>query len=343
MIEIDVAQINESYGSLRTDLYYTGHSFERALFSLKWLLQEERWKLAGSGFDDPQKFLETIRLDQFRVIAEERQAIAKLLKESLAASNREIAKAVGVSHVTINRDLGTNVPVREEISKENNDKNLQDGTFVPLSGAEAARLALRRETAVAARADRIAAIGEIAKGNRELGTDVKYPVIYADPPWRYENPPMGGGNRSIENHYPTLSLEEICALPVAQLATEDAILYMWATAPKLAECMQVLPAWGFDYRTNFVWIKDKIGMGYHARSQHEILLVAKRGNIPPPAVADRVSSVVSADRGRHSEKPEAFYELIESFYPTLPKIELFCRSPRDGWAVWGNQSEAAAA
>jgi len=201
---------------------------------------------------------------------------------------------------------------------------------------------IRADRAVVSRDVRIEKIAEIAKGNAPLDIAAKYPVIYADPPWRYENPPMGASNRSIENHYPTMSLEEICALPVPDIVTEDAILYMWATAPKLAECMQVLTAWGFEYRTNFVWIKDRIGMGYHARSQHEILLVAKRGSIPPPAVADRVSSVVAADRGEHSAKPAVFYDLIESFYPTLPKIELFCRSPRAGWAVWGNQSDRAA-
>ena len=199
---------------------------------------------------------------------------------------------------------------------------------------------VRAEREVARREERIEKIAEIAKGNAPLAVAAKFPVIYADPPWRYEH--AISGNREIENHYPTMSLEEICALPVGDIATDDAILYMWATAPKLAECMQVLAAWGFDYRTNFVWVKDKIGMGYHARSQHEILLVAKRGNIPPPAVADRVASVVMAERNEHSAKPVVFYELIESFYPTLPKIELFCRSPREGWAVWGNQSERAA-
>lgn len=199
---------------------------------------------------------------------------------------------------------------------------------------------VRAEREVTRRTERIEKIAEIAKGNAPLAVAAKFPVIYADPPWRYEH--AISNSREIENHYPTMSLDEICAMPVRDIVTDDAILYMWATAPKLAECMQVLTAWGFDYRTNFVWVKDKIGMGYHARSQHEILLVAKRGNIPPPAVADRVSSVVMAERGEHSAKPAVFYELIESFYPTLPKIELFCRSPREGWAVWGNQSERAA-
>ena len=184
-------------------------------------------------------------------------------------------------------------------------------------------------------------IEEIAKANRDLPTGVRYPVIYADPPWRYEHPPMGG-NRIIENHYPTMPLEEICALNISDLAGDDAVLYLWATAPKLAECMEVIGAWGFDYRTNLVWVKDKIGMGYYARNQHELLLVARRGELPPPKESDRLSSVVYADRGEHSVKPEVFHELIERWYPTLPKIELFSRAPRPGWDAWGNQASEAA-
>lgn len=183
-------------------------------------------------------------------------------------------------------------------------------------------------------------IEKIAKANRDLPTGTRYPVIYADPPWRYEHPPMGG-NRVIENHYPTMPLEEICALNVSALAGDDAVLYLWATAPKLAECMTVIEAWGFVYRTNLVWVKDKIGMGYYARNQHELLLVARRGELPPPKEADRLSSVVHADRVEHSAKPAVFHELIERWYPNLPKIELFSRAPRSGWDAWGNQAEAA--
>ena len=106
----------------------------------------------------------------------------------------------------------------------------------------------------------------------------------ADPPWRYEH--AISTSREIENQYPTMSLHEICGLDVAKLATDDAILYVWATAPKLAECIQVIDAWRFSYRTSFVWVKDKLGMGYYTRSQHELLLVATRGNMPAPAPSD---------------------------------------------------------
>jgi N6-adenosine-specific RNA methylase IME4 len=166
----------------------------------------------------------------------------------------------------------------------------------------------------------------------------KYPVIYADPPWRYENPPMGGSNRSIENHYPTMTLGEICDLPVEGIAADGTVLFMWATAPKLAECIQVIEAWGFTYRTCMVWVKDKIGMGYHARNRHEILLISKRGELAPPEPSNRPDSVLEAPRQEHSAKPVEYYSLIEQMYPGLPKIELFARGPREGWDTWGNQA-----
>jgi N6-adenosine-specific RNA methylase IME4 len=172
----------------------------------------------------------------------------------------------------------------------------------------------------------------------------RYPIIYVDPPWRYENPPIGASNRSIEAHYKTLTLEQICATPVADIAADHALLYLWATSPKLCECMQVITAWGFEYRTNLAWVKDKIGTGYHARAQHELLLIAKRGEMPAPLPGTQSSSVIFADRpDEHSEKPDVFYELIEGLYPGVGKIELFARNRRDGWAAWGNQVPAAAA
>ncbi len=163
----------------------------------------------------------------------------------------------------------------------------------------------------------------------------QYRVIYADPPWRYEHSKTD--SRKIENQYPTLPLEEICALPIADLAADDAILFLWATSPKLAESMQVIDSWGFIYRTCMVWVKDKIGMGYYARQQHELLLIAKRGDMPAPLPEDRQSSVVLAPRTGHSKKPQEFYEVIERMYPDQPRIELFARKERDGWTAWGNE------
>ena len=168
----------------------------------------------------------------------------------------------------------------------------------------------------------------------------KFAIIYADPPWQYENPPMGGTNRSIENHYPTMTLEEICALPVAEIAHEHSVLFMWATSPKLYECMQVLDAWGFTYRTDMVWVKDKIGMGYYVRGKHESLLIARRGEMPPPGEDSRPDSVIEAPRLEHSAKPVVMYDILDRMYPGIRKIEMFGRAPetRPLWFTWGNQA-----
>lgn len=169
----------------------------------------------------------------------------------------------------------------------------------------------------------------------------KYDLILSDPPWRYEH--VKTESRAIENQYPTMTLDEICALPVADLAADDAVLFLWATSPKLAEALRVIEAWGFTYRTCMVWVKDKIGMGYYARQRHELLLIATRGTPGTPLPADREDSVIEAPRRAHSEKPKEAYEAIERMYPFAKKVELFARAGREGWSSWGNEVDAEAA
>ena len=116
-------------------------------------------------------------------------------------------------------------------------------------------------------------------------------------------------------------------------------MFLWASSPKLREALQVMEAWGFQYVTNAVWVKDKIGMGYYFRQEHELLLVGRKGQPPLSMPETRVSSVFKAPRTHHSAKPEAVHLALEAMYPKLPKLELFARQPREGWAVWGNESE----
>jgi N6-adenosine-specific RNA methylase IME4 len=161
----------------------------------------------------------------------------------------------------------------------------------------------------------------------------KYNVIIADPPWRYEFSETT--NREIENHYPTMSLEEIKAL---EIPTEDnAVLLLWTTAPKVEESIQVMNAWGFKYRTCAIWDKEKIGMGYWFRIQHELLLIGIKGSYPAPAPENRKPSVFRSARSAHSKKPDIVYEMIEEMFPDGKYLELFARSERNGWTSWGNE------
>lgn len=162
-----------------------------------------------------------------------------------------------------------------------------------------------------------------------------YDLIYCDPPWQYEH--SMADNRKIENQYPTMTTDEICNIKLPKTA-DDTLLLMWSTAPKLEESLRVINAWGFTYRTHGVWDKKIIGMGYWFRGQHELLLVAVKGNYATPSEEIRESSIYSEQRTGHSKKPEYYYGWIERSFPYAKKIELFARSKyNDTWEVWGNE------
>lgn len=170
----------------------------------------------------------------------------------------------------------------------------------------------------------------------------RFGIVYADPPWEYDF--SVSDSRSIGAHYKPMSVEEICALPVPEKVEDDCVLFLWATNPKLLAALDVMVAWGFSYKTNMVWKKDKIGPGYYARQQHELLLIGTRGETRPPEEALRPPSVIEAARtSDHSEKPTVVYEIIESMYPGRSRMELFARGDevRDGWIVWGDQAPKA--
>jgi N6-adenosine-specific RNA methylase IME4 len=174
--------------------------------------------------------------------------------------------------------------------------------------------------------------------------DKKYNAIVADPGWRFAvRNRQTGLSRSADVHYATASTEDICAIPVSKIAAKDCVLLLWATVPMLPDALKVMAAWGFAYKSGFVWVKDKIGLGFWNRNQHELLLLGTGGSIPAPPPSLRRSSVIEAPRRRHSQKPEAAYELIEGHFPPLPKVELFARAPRDGWDGWGLEFSAGLA
>jgi N6-adenosine-specific RNA methylase IME4 len=311
-------------------------SVVRAFKFTEELLTDGAWKRVGPGFTDVNVFLASVQLSKdMKPALDARKNLAARIRElQPEASNRAIAKHLGVGRSSIDRDRGSNGPDNGKKDKSNQGRVGSNGPRQ--SGEQAGKASVRASPEERQQA--------ALERTRQVEFDAKalglFPVIYADPPWRYENPPVGSSSRSIENKYPTMDLAEICVLPVREIIHENAVLFLWATAPKLAECMAVITAWGFNYRTNMVWVKDKIGMGYHVRNQHELLLIAKKGELPPPTEENRPSSVLFAERLEHSAKPAALYEMIDAMYPNLRKVELFSRNqqPRQNWSYWGNQS-----
>ena len=168
----------------------------------------------------------------------------------------------------------------------------------------------------------------------------RFSVVLADPPWdcRDDTP------WAARDHYATMPVADLIALRDAlqldEHLTADAALFLWANQISLPAALTLIEGWGFAYRTGLVWVKRRAGTGYYVRGQHELLLLATRGSLTPPEVGDsRPASVFTGEpwARRHSAKPVAQYELIERMYPGLPKLELFARRRRVGWAAWGNE------
>ncbi|QNQ62219.1 ParB N-terminal domain-containing protein [Brucella sp. 6810] len=190
---------------------------------------------------------------------------------------------------------------------------------------------------------------EIANRGRETAPGKiqrLYPIIYADPPWQFKTrSEITGGEKSAENHYPTMDIDAICRLfkEIGDPATPDAMLYLWVTTPmKAIAIRELLPAWGFEYVSEQIWNKVDIGTGYQVRDQHESLLFAKRGRGFSPLLGEAPPSLYTEKKGLHSVKPAWFAEQIERLYPDVPKLELFCRSPRPGWDAWGYEAAGRA-
>lgn len=288
---------------------------------------------------------------------EKRQQVREYIERHPDASNRDIANAVEatVSYRTVGKwrnewsDDGKDEDDSEETLKAYaptpdqadaatsvfQETDTDDETVADTAADQAEKVASGEMTP-----DRAATELERTKTQREQESrpapsppEGEYTVLYADPPWQYDH--QQAPNRQVENHYPTMSIPDLVELDVP--AADDSVCYLWATAPKLAEALTVLDAWGFDYTTCAVWDKEHIGMGYWFRGQHELLLVGKKGDVSPPEPEQRVSSVIRSPRGEHSEKPAAVAELIEDAFPDAPKIELFARDPRDGWDAWGDE------
>jgi N6-adenosine-specific RNA methylase IME4 len=161
----------------------------------------------------------------------------------------------------------------------------------------------------------------------------QYSVLLVDPPWEPDFSPSS--SRRVQRHYPTLTLDELKRIKIP--SASDAMLFLWTPPPMLRQALELMEAWSFEYRTCAVWDKEVIGTGYYFRSQHEILLVGKRGKLDAPHPSNRSSSVIRARRTKHSRKPEVVYEIIEKMYPAEKYIELFARNERKGWASWGNE------
>lgn len=168
-----------------------------------------------------------------------------------------------------------------------------------------------------------------------------YSMIACDPPWTWSAWSSRGLKKSAQRHYSCMSLDDIQALPVGDLAAPDCALVLWGTQPMLPQQLQTMQIWGFEYKSHGVWCKTtargklSFGTGYRLRNSHEIFIIGVRGN-PKNTRAER--SVIVAPVREHSRKPDAFYQMCERWLPDVRRAELFAREVRPNWEAWGAES-----
>ena len=308
---------------------------------------------AGMNEKEKREHARKLNIARRHLTQEQRRGlIREQLTETPQRSDRQIAAGLGVHHTTVSTQ-------RRELETGGEISHLK--TRLGADGKEYPREAQRKPIAIfnpkpseEKAIQNPAVIEKLEQGAANLAAAVretrreeiktappkqlngKYDVIYADPPWEYEFSETE--NRAIANHYPTMKLEEIKNIKAP--CEDNAALFLWATAPKLEEALSVINAWGFNYRTCAVWDKEKIGMGYWFRNQHELLLIGVRGKFSAPQPQDRASSVYREARTQHSKKPDYFYGLIEKMFPNGKYLELFARRRySENWEVWGNMIE----
>lgn len=254
----------------------------------------------------------------------------RLEKSTKAVNTRlEIAKAAGVSDNTIAKVEKIEAKAAPEVKEQ-----LRTGEISINQAYQAIRQEEKRE-------ERQAAIAEQINAPRTAGfvdiysTDKKYRVIYADPPWSYNDKQDTAQLGGAVKHYPTMPLEDICAIPIP--AAKEAVLFLWTTSPMLEDAFKVINAWGFKYKSSFIWDKVAHAMGHYNSVRHEFLLIATRGSCTPdePRLLD---SVVSIERTEHSRKPKEFRDMIDMLYPIGERLELFAREAAEGWDAWGNMA-----
>lgn len=315
-------------------------------------------------------------IDKAALVEAKHAILAKRAKERMLAElkNQNVVpknfseREKGEVRNQLAAEIGVSGPTYDNLRKVNQQgapelrQAVREGKIGASTAATLAELPEQEQAAVVASADKkiiLAAAKEIKKKDREQKIEAriqrsaevgeaaplpqkKYRIVYADPPWNYNDKCDAGAVQSggCEKYYPSMSIGELCALPVRDMVEQNAVLFLWVTSPLLFECLPVIQAWGFAYKASFVWDKVKHNMGHYNSVRHELLLICTRGSCLPDS-KNLIDSVQSIERTEHSRKPDAFREIIDQLYTAGRRIELFRRGVApSGWDAWGNEAVA---
>ena len=311
------------------------------------------------GLSEPEKrtLARELNISRRHLSTVQKQAVIEAqIKDTPSLSSRAIAAMLAVDHKTVSAarerlELSGEIPQLDATTGKDGRERRKPikSLFLPdrenrKSFLEGAKM-LRRQDAEIKHAVRLTHMAHVIDQGEATAGKVKgkFPVIYADPPWKFGvHSEMTGREKGAENQFPTMATDEICALwdEIGAPAKKDAVLFLWATNPMLQDGLRVMEAWGFSYVHHWIWDKEVAGTGYWGRDRHELLLIGRRGNPATPLPGTQPETVFRAKKTKHSEKPAAFAEQIEAFYPDMPRLEMFCRNPRPGWTAWGFEAKA---
>ena len=324
-------------------------------------------KVIRAGLTEEEKYTHARKLNLARrhlTQEQKRGLIQQQLQATPEKSDRQIARDLGVHHSTITKQrtmledsgqvakLATSTgadgkeyprqverkPVSVFNPTKREEKALTNPKVVEQVAISGSVMAAQKDIERAERQELIKEQIEKPKTSAHIDiftTDKKYRVVYADPPWQYNDKQDTSKLGGAEKKYPTMPLKDICSLPVP---TEgNAVLFLWVTSPMLEDAFQVIHAWGFSYKSSFIWDKVAHNMGHYNSVRHEFLLISTKGSCTPD-VPKLLDSVVSIERTEHSVKPREFRDMIDMLYPVGERLEMFAREAYPGWDVWGNMA-----
>jgi N6-adenosine-specific RNA methylase IME4 len=263
-------------------------------------------------------------------------AVCQISDKAVIDTKKELAKIANVSHDTIAKVKVIQATATPEVKAK-----LSTGEVSINQVYQDIKKEEKREQQEVKKQEYEQRVETITKNEFKVdifNTKEKFRVIYSDPAWSYndkqDTPQLGGAAK----HYDTMSVSEICSLPVNEISEKDSVLFLWVTSPLLEDAFTVIKAWGFKYKTSFVWDKVKHNMGHYNSVRHEMLLIATKGSCTPDnkKLYDSVQSIERNDN--HSEKPIEFLNIIDDLYNYGNKLEMFCRNiKKDKWYGWGNE------
>ena len=263
-------------------------------------------------------------------------SVRQISDKAVIDTKKELGKIAKVSHDTIAKVKKIQATATPEVKAQ-----LNAGTISVNEAYQDIKKEEKREIQIEKKKEYEERVEKVTKNEFKVdifNTVNKFRVIYADPAWSYndkqDTPQLGGAAK----HYDTMSVSEICSLPVNEISEKDSVLFLWVTSPLLEDAFTVIKSWGFKYKTSFVWDKVKHNMGHYNSVRHEMLLIATKGSCTPDnkTLYDSVQSIERNDN--HSEKPIEFLNIIDDLYNYGNKLEMFCRNiKKDKWYGWGNE------